>query len=63
MVPLTWSWRRGSRGWSLKFAMALPTERTESILESMNRDLSSSIRDEWDNTKTVSAELLIGWDR
>ena len=49
------------------FAMALPTERTESILEGMKQgfEFFGCIPREvwWDNPKTVAEELLIGRDR
>lgn len=49
------------------FAMALPTERTESILEGMKQafEFFGCVPREvwWDNPKTVAEELLIGRDR
>ena len=49
------------------FAMALPTERTESILEGMKQafEFFGGVPREvwWDNPKTVAEELLIGRDR
>ena len=49
------------------FAMALPTERTESILEGMRQgfEFFGCVPREvwWDNPKTVAEELLIGRDR
>ena len=49
------------------FAMALPTERTESILEGMQQgfEFFGCVPREvwWDNPKTVAEELLIGRDR
>ena len=49
------------------FAMALPTERTESILEGMQQafEFFGCVPREvwWDNPKTVAEELLTGRDR
>ena len=49
------------------FAMALPTERTEAILEGMRQgfEFFGRVPREvwWDNPKTVAEELLIGRDR
>lgn len=49
------------------FAMALPTQRTEAILEGMVRgfDYFGCVPREvwWDNPKTVATELLIGRER
>ena len=49
------------------FAMALPTERTESILEGMRQgfEFFGCVPREvwWDNPKTVAEELIVGRDR
>ena len=61
VLILVWSYS------NLPFAMALPTQRTEAILEGMTQafDFFGCVPEEvwWDNPKTVATELLTGRSR